>query len=101
MAAFTFKHHGIEDGDSVYVVRPSQHAVESRKSESRQGGRGALVREAGRLSDLSEARAELRAAAVERIEQRPLPKGDPTPTRLPERLDCVSSDPLPICWIAG
>jgi hypothetical protein len=79
MAAFSFRHHGIKDGDDLYVVRPkpslktrpglTSHESRPRLCVSGTDHRAAsLLREAARLSDLAEHRTLIRAAAIERAD---------------------------------
>jgi hypothetical protein len=109
MAAFSFGHHGIKDGDHLYVVRPtspikSASSQPLRRSDTRPWTRGllrggnALLMEASRLSDL---------AAHMQCDPTGMPEpsdrvGFQRPWRTVldpmHRPDEPSTEPLPICW---
>jgi hypothetical protein len=118
MAGFTFRHHGIKDGDDLYVVRPRARstthsdAANQRSTLQRRPaleawlygsvhGAASLLREAGRLSDLTTRGLPIRAAAIEDA-------GNETAVRISRlwkmileedgRSQGPRTDPLPICW---
>jgi hypothetical protein len=104
MAGFTFKFHGIKDGDDVYIVRllPANRAsaalAQRNWPRGAEAGARGLTREAGRLADLAQRRTQIRDGAIERIDADALPETVPTVTHQTGALTNVSTDPLPKCW---
>jgi hypothetical protein len=115
MVGFTFKYHGIKDGDDVYVVRPKSHpkaapqspyhgsTLQSRAfseihSRSKEVGTRSLIREAGRLADLSQLRAQIRSSTIESLDAMPSPTIQSTDIQTSPVLTRLNTEPLPICW---
>jgi hypothetical protein len=106
MAAFSFGHHGIADGDDLYVVRPAPRPRAAPDRPLRRGrgllrGGNALLIEASRLSDHAGAAAEMRAGH-RGFAAPPVPPRAPRPrpTALGRTRDPggPSTDPLPAPW---
>jgi hypothetical protein len=112
MAAFSFRHHGIKDGDDLYVVRPKSplktrpglafHEPRPRRCVPGTVHRAAsLLREAARLSDLAAHRALIRRTAIESADN-----GEAVQARKVwetvldgAEVPCEpSTEPLPKCW---
>jgi hypothetical protein len=104
MTAFSFNHHGIKDGDDLYIARPaSKHSYHPPLPIAREGllrGGNTVLMEASRLSDLGRATAELRASAVGRKEE-----GGPEAVNATGQTILGDTDPeepsttpLPPCW---
>jgi hypothetical protein len=115
MVGFTFKYHGIKDGDDLYVVRPKSHPKAAHQSpshgstlqnrvfseiysKSKEVGTLSLIREAGRLTDLSQWRAQIRSSAIESLETVQSPTIPPTDIQESPALTRLNTDPLPRCW---
>jgi hypothetical protein len=99
MAAFSFRHHGIKDGDDLYVIRPKPSAkirssIASRNDKS-------LLREAARLSDLTKHRALIHASAIDKCDEEAevqVPGAWETILKGVEALGEPSTEPLPTSW---
>jgi hypothetical protein len=115
MVGLTFRYHGIKDGDGVSVVRPKSHpkaALQSPchgspfqrrvfseiHSRSKEVGPWSLVREAGRLTDLSQLRAQIRSSTIESLDTMPSPAIMSTDIQKSPVLARLNTEPLPICW---
>jgi hypothetical protein len=111
MAAFSFGHHGIRDGDHLYVVRPRSPAnLASAHSFPRSGtipwsrgllrGGNALVMEASRLSDLASLMHSGPTRSGESSEGDAIQQhwrtvlGNDNPGNAEE----PNEEPLPTCW---
>jgi hypothetical protein len=116
MAAFSFQHHGIKDGDDLYIVeaqakthRPRAQQIwnsPTRKLFTRESRAGysclndrSLLRELARLCDLSDqwrtpGRRNIDADALEA--QRPAER--PVPVRIVPKPQAPNTEALPTSW---
>lgn len=99
MAAFSFCHHGIKDGDDLYVVRPHTEPKPPPRSSRARAFSNGLLREAARLSDLTDHGRCVRPAIVADADDRLLrtPKHRTVAPRR-EEPGGPSTAPLPVCW---
>jgi hypothetical protein len=108
MAGFSFRHHGIKDGDDLYVVRPRTERKSPptmRPGIYLSGARSfglvssGLLREAARLSDLTDHGRLIRAAMLD-IADDPLLHSQMPRTVIPRSGEAgkLSTEPLPTSW---
>jgi hypothetical protein len=112
MAAFSFRHHGIKDGDDLYIVRPASRPRirpdrPARRPRALQWGHGlmrgggTLLMEASRLADLACATSQIRSDPP----SPPEPHGRARPQQPwktvldgPREAGGPSTEPLPVWW---
>jgi hypothetical protein len=100
MAGFSFRHHGIKDGDELYVIRPNSGGSPGNQRSPRANevvrGANSFLQEAARLSDLSYHGRVIR----ERSEETETSRAHPWETILEGagRAGAPSTQPLPSWW---
>jgi hypothetical protein len=106
MAGFSFRHHGIKDGDDLYVVRPRaelkspapiRHGIYRSDTRAVEAFSSSLLREAARLSDLTDHGSLIRAAI---LADDPLFDSQTHRTVIPRSAKGgrPSIEPLPVSW---
>jgi hypothetical protein len=118
MAGFSFKYHRIKDGDDVYVIRPKpslkrhQNAGNHRSLSTKRSAYGtrkfggvhnadSLLREASRLSDVTDRRWMIRTPPFELPDDQTAVKVDSDWKTIIDGTagsDGPNTEPLPSCW---